>query len=561
MLPLYISQEGYCSKKTTFSNVKHQIFESNRFENILFYLQTGISIVDQDFTIEWVNQKIRLFFPGKDPVGQTCCQLMHAVENPCEYCPVHSSLLTGKVQRSIKFHPELHQWFVIIAQPVQNSSGEIVKVIKSLTDITQHKVTESNFQKIEKYFHFVLQTARDFVIYRLVIHDNNYLSPKVVFLSPSAKTILGISDPEDFESWIKKFHSSDIKRIIQAYKNAQKPLRLDEEYRVFTPQKNTSRWIHNVATADMDAKTKTLYLNGVMIDTTDRHEMRKELVKSRQHIKSIMDNAAGFVLYRLMIDEKEPYGLKMVDVSPSVEKILGKSPENFKVSSYYDNLHPDDLPSVMEAHEKALQTGKFEITARVFNPEIDEYIWIYAITVPVQNEEGSTPYINGILLDVTEKRKAYEKLKKREKDLSYHAEKLNEMNAALNVLIEKRDQDKTELEKTILQNINELLLPEIEALKSTSMTKKQIELVDTIELTLKDISSNFLSKLPMDNLRLSPSELNVANYIKQGKSSKEIASFLHVSTKTVKNHRVAIRKKLGITGKRMNLYQYLSSMQ
>ena len=561
MLPIYISQEGSCSKKTAPSNLKHQIFESNRFENILFCLQTGISIVDQDFHIEWVNQKFRLFFPGKDPVGQTCCQLMRAVENPCENCPVHSSFLTGKVQRSIKYHPELQQWFVIITQPVLNSSGEIVKVITSLTDITQHKVTERNFQKIEKYFHFVIETARDFVIYRLAIYLHNYPSPKVVFLSPSAKNILGISDPEDFQSWIKNFHSSDIKRIIQAYKNRQKTLRLDEEYRIFNPQKGLWRWVHNVATTDIDAKTQTLYLNGVMIDTTERHEIRDELLKSKQHIQSIMDNAAGFVLYRLRTDEKEPYGLKMVDVSPSVKEILGISPENFKVSSYYDNLHPDDLPTVMETHKKALQTGKFEMTARVFNPVIEDYIWIYAITASVENEEDRTPYINGILLDVTEKRKAFEQLKQREKDLSYQAEKLNEMNSALNVLIEKRDQDKKELEKNIFRNINELILPEIEVLKTTSMTKRQIELIDTIELTLKDISSNFLSKLPIDNLRLSSSELNVANCIKQGKSSKEIASYLNVSIKTVKNHRVAIRKKLGITGKRINLYQYLSSMQ
>lgn len=558
MLPLYITRESH-KEGTENSRVKHQIFESNRLENILFHLQTGLFIVDTNYKIEWVNPKVRIFFPEKDPEGLTCCQLMHAVKNPCQNCPVKESFLTGKIKKTLKFHPKVHSWFFILSQPVPNTSGEIVKVIQSVTDITLQKVTEINFQKMENHFHSIMNTAKNFVIYRLAIDVNDSLNLKVVYFSPSAENILGVSDLEEFESWVKKVQSKDVKRILENYRNSQTNVSLDKEYRVFNPQKNLWRWIHTVSTVEIDENTQTLYLNGVMLDTTEKHDLRNELYKNQEHTKSIMDNATGFVIYRMKLDEKEPYELKMVDVSPSVEEILGVKPENFNACSYYDNLHPDDVTRIMKDHEKALQSGRFEATARVFNSTFGDYRWIHSVSVIVDSDEGRGPYINGLLLDVTERHEAFEKLKQREKDLSYHAEKLAEMNSALNVLVKKREQDKTDLEKSIVQNIHAVLFPEIEALKTARTTRRQSDLIDTIESTLQEISSSFLSKSPIDTAGLSSSELKVANYIRQGKSSKEIAAYLNISLKTVKNHRVAIRKKFGITGKRIGLQEYISA--
>ncbi|MBW2739323.1 MAG: helix-turn-helix transcriptional regulator [Deltaproteobacteria bacterium] len=62
------------------------------------------------------------------------------------------------------------------------------------------------------------------------------------------------------------------------------------------------------------------------------------------------------------------------------------------------------------------------------------------------------------------------------------------------------------------------------------------------------------------NLKLTPAEIQVIDFIKHGKTTKEIAQFLNLAISTIDFHRSNIRKKLGIKNKKINLRTQLLSI-
>jgi DNA-binding CsgD family transcriptional regulator/putative methionine-R-sulfoxide reductase with GAF domain len=159
-----------------------------------------------------------------------------------------------------------------------------------------------------------------------------------------------------------------------------------------------------------------------------------------------------------------------------------------------------------------------------------------------------------------ERRRAAAALKKREKELELKTKNLEEVNTALKVLLKQRDEDKTELEEKMVFNVKELVLPYMEKLKKGKLNNLQKSYISIQESNLNEIISPFVRTLSSSYFNLTPKEIQVADLIKKGKTSKEIAELLNSSTRVIDFHRNNLRKKFGLINKKTNLRSYLLAL-
>lgn len=154
-----------------------------------------------------------------------------------------------------------------------------------------------------------------------------------------------------------------------------------------------------------------------------------------------------------------------------------------------------------------------------------------------------------------------EALEAKEVELRNERERLEETNIALRVLLRQRDEDKTRIEETIYANVDRLVLPYIEQMLQGNLSDKQRTLTEVVDANLRDIISPFLQNLSALNMLLTPQEIEVSNMVRSGRTSKEIAEVLGISTSGVDFHRKRLRQKLGLTNSSKNLRSYLLTLE
>jgi DNA-binding CsgD family transcriptional regulator len=184
------------------------------------------------------------------------------------------------------------------------------------------------------------------------------------------------------------------------------------------------------------------------------------------------------------------------------------------------------------------------------------------------HEQGS---FVAILDNISGRKKAEEALRFANEELEKRVEErtaelkaktvnLEEVNTALRVLLDTRAEDRKELEEAIAGNLKSLILPYIEKLQRTQLSADQATYLSILQSHLLEIESRFIKKLSLQHMGLTPTEMQVAALIRDGKASKDIAGVLHVSEKAVEFHRNNLRRKLSIKNKKENLRSHLLAL-
>ena len=233
-------------------------------------------------------------------------------------------------------------------------------------------------------------------------------------------------------------------------------------------------------------------------------------------------------------------------------------------TSFEDLLHPDDLDRVLALREANVrgESDRYEAEYRMRNKG-GGWQWILSRGKAVARDElGRATRIIGTHSDITRLKEIEAELEGARDDLEQRVRErtaeLHESNIALTVLLKKREDDKAILAEQVLANAARLVEPYLDRLGESGLNEQQQVLLDILRANIAELTSPFADNFSGKLTRLTPTEIQVANLVKLGKRTKEIAGIMHLSPGTISIHRKNIRRKLDLTHRKTNLQTMLS---
>ena len=280
---------------------------------------------------------------------------------------------------------------------------------------------------------------------------------------------------------------------------------------------------------------------------TEKKLVDELLLESMLKYQNLVESTSDWVWE---VDEAGRYTY----VSPRIKDLLGYEPEEIMHKTPFDLMPPAEAKRIKEIFIAAVtQQEPFNSFENTNLHKDGHPVILETSGTPIFDKKGKFCGYRGIDRDITARKHAEEKLLEETK-------KLEETNIALRVILRESEITKDELEKNVLSNIKGLMLPYLTELDSRLIDEDQQFLMDIIMANINEITSSFTRKLKLEFEDLTPKEIQVADLIKQGRTNKEIAKLLNITTSGVDHHRRNLRKKFNIKGKKINLRSHLQNM-
>ncbi|MDD5475880.1 MAG: PAS domain S-box protein [Syntrophales bacterium] len=333
---------------------------------------------------------------------------------------------------------------------------------------------------------------------------------------------------------------------------AEKTLRTSRPQEVVDLSSYEKNWVLRSYPV-LDDKGALTGIVEIVTDITERRRAEEAMRLSEQKYRELFEHAND-IIFILDLEGK------IMSCNAAAENTYGYERSQLLEMSIEELLDRDYLPVMKE-----LIRGKVD-RIDVQNPrefltrtKDGEAVWV-EVNARFITEKGKPLYVHGIARNITERKKMESALRKRERELEEKSSNLEDANTALKVLLKRREEDRVELEEKVICNTRELILPYIENLKITQVDSHQRNQLNILERHINEIISPFLRTLSSKYPTLTPMETKIVTLISEGRTTKEIADLMSVSTRTVDVHRNNIRKKMGLKNRKANLRSHILSL-
>ncbi|MDD4306610.1 MAG: PAS domain-containing protein [Methanosarcina sp.] len=222
---------------------------------------------------------------------------------------------------------------------------------------------------------------------------------------------------EDFTSgrvmYKDLIYSDDLKRVEEKFEKKVKNgvSAFNMEYRIIT-KAGAVRWVNERTFIQRDMSGEATHFQGVVLDITKRKKGEKELGKTLE-IQKMLTTAVNNSPAVIFLWKNEKYW-PVIFVSDNVVQ-FGYTVDDFlsQKIQYGKIIHPDDLERVEEELDRSIHKGEvsFNSEYRIFT-KAGDILWVNERTFIQREWDGEVTCFQGIVLDITRRKKTEEALRK-----------------------------------------------------------------------------------------------------------------------------------------------------
>ncbi|HXG37323.1 MAG TPA: PAS domain S-box protein [Bacteroidota bacterium] len=283
--------------------------------------------------------------------------------------------------------------------PIRDSFGQVIGTSAITRDITLQKQAEERLRQSEERYRNLVENIRE-VYY---VSDNR---GRLVYGSPNLFLYSGYTEEELIgQSYVRLIAEEDRRHIVAHYLACTADGTVDTTCEFRARRKDgTTVWAEQTTRIIRDEQGRVVEYRNVVRDISNRKTAEEHLRETRAQLDNILDSLDQIAFWSF-----DTRNNKLLYNSAGMEKIY-----HLPRQAFFDNLnlwkevaHPDDRAFVEATEQETLKGRMARIEYRILRPD-GEVRWLDEQTIPVFDEHGKLVRLDGVVVDITERKRAQE---------------------------------------------------------------------------------------------------------------------------------------------------------
>ena len=303
------------------------------------------------------------------------------------------------------------RWQQWTSRAIFDEQGCLIEFQSVGRDVTERKQVEAKLYEAETRYRTLVEQIPA-ITYIAALDE----ASTTLYNSPQIETILGFS-PAEYQAnpdmWRERLHPDDRERVLAEVARSHvmgEPLVSD--YRMLARDGHVV-WFHDEAVLVRNVDGRPLFLQGVMLDITERKRIEMTLQESELRYRSLVETSPDAIVlvdldFRRLLCNRQDAVLHGYE---STEEMIGRNA--------LDLVAPEDLPRAMGYVRQGRETGSIRNVELTLLKKDGTRFAAEISGSTITNIDGQPQFLMTVVRDITERKQAEESQRENEERLRF----------------------------------------------------------------------------------------------------------------------------------------------